>query len=437
MRETKINFLDEIDLKHKNVFMRVDFNVPIKDGRVIDAYRIHKALPSIRYILKEGGRLVLGSHLGRPTKNKRDAFSLKPVAEYLTEELGFEILFIEQPDSEAPKALLNGLKGNQIILLENLRFHEGEMNKDKRFAEKLASYTNVYINEGFSISHREHSSITLLPELIPERGIGFHFQEEMAELDRIRFHSESPFFVIIGGSKISDKISILNSLADRADEFFIGGMIAYTFLKAKGISVGDSPVESDCLNIASDFMHRLKVRGKTLWLPEDHIVVKKIQKPYEIQTTKGNSVPAGYKAVDIGPRTQKIFCKEIKRSKSLLWNGPLGLFELDEFSKGTSVFAKHAGNHEKAYRVVGGGHSALAVREYEDSINYVSTGGGASLHYLQGTSVPGIESIRVPEAPIDERVYDEDGYDQHGYNEDGYDAEGYDANGCDENGYFE
>ena len=397
MSEMKINHLNEIELKHKNVFMRVDFNVPIKDGHVIDAYRIHKALPSIRYVLKKGGRLVLGSHLGRPTKNKRNEFSLKPVAEYLTEELGFEVLFVEQPDSEAPKALLKGLKDNQIILLENLRFHEGEMGKDKRFAEKLASYTDVYINEGFSISHREHASIVLLPELILSRGIGFHFQKEMAELDRIRFHSKSPFFVVIGGSKISDKISILNSLVDQADEFFIGGMIAYTFLKAKGVSVGDSPVESDCLNIASDFMHRLKVRGKTLWLPEDHVIVKKLKKPYEIKTTKTPSIPSGYKAVDIGPRTQKTFCKEIKRSKSLLWNGPLGLFELDEFNKGTSLFAQHVGDHEKAYRVIGGGHSALAVREIEDRINYVSTGGGASLHYLKGTSIPGIESIRVPD----------------------------------------
>ena len=395
MSEFQIHHLNEMDLKHKKIFMRVDFNVPIKDGHITDPHRIHKALPSIRYILRKGGHLVLASHLGRPTKHKKDDFSLRPVAEYLTETLGFEVLFVEEPDSELPQILLKGLKENQLILLENLRFHPGEIARDRTFAEKLASYTDIYVNEGFSISHRDHTSITLLPELIPERCIGFHFQKEIKELDRIRLNAPSPFFVILGGSKVNDKIPLLNSLVDQADEFFIGGVIAYTFLKAQGVNVGNSLVETNVLNAVSDFIERLKLRGKPLWLPKDHFIVKDLKKPYQIEITQGDVIKDGYQGMDIGPRTQESFCKEIKRCQSLFWNGPLGFFEQEAFSKGTALLAKSIGEHKDAHRVVGGGHSALAVRGLEDDINYVSTGGGASLHYLQGSSIPGMNSISV------------------------------------------
>ena len=393
MAEMKLNRLQDINFTNKRVFMRVDFNVPIKNGRVLDTHRIHKALPSIRYILEKKGRLILASHLGRPTKNKKEEFSLKPVAEYLTEEFGFEIIFVEEPDSRLPHMLLKGLKENQILLLENLRFHEGEQNKDQHFAERLASYSDIYINEGFSISHRDHASITLLPQLIPVKAIGFQFQKEIKELDRVLRGKESPFFVILGGSKVADKIPLLDNLIEKADEFFIGGAMAYIFLKAKGVKVGDSLVHSEYLNKISNFLNRFEAKKKTLWLPEDHIITKNLNKPYQVETTQGPSIPEGYIGMDIGPRTRERYCKEIERSKFLFWNGPLGFFERSEFSQGTELVAQAIAQHKGAYRIVGGGHSAFAIKDFEKEIDHVSTGGGASLHYLKERSTLGMKSI--------------------------------------------
>ena len=395
MKKTKIHFLDELDVKDKNVFMRVDFNVPLVDGQVKDSHRIDKTLPSIRYVLEHGGRLILGSHLGRPEGILDPQLSLKPVAEYLTEKHNLEVIFLDEPDSEAPPVLLPGLKGNQLILLENLRFHKGEIGGDREFAKKLASYTDIYINEGFSISHRAHTSVSLVPEYVSHQGGGFLLQKEMEQLDYIRLNPKKPFFVILGGSKVKDKIPLLESLIDRADEFFIGGLIAYTFLKAKGVSVGRSPVETKQLKQVADFIERMKERGKTLWLPKDHLVVNHSTPVGSAKTTKGEDIPENYKGVDIGPLTQKMFAERIAHSHSLFWNGPMGLFEEEAFSLGTHTLAQAVASHGKAHRVVGGGHSALAVRDYEDKINHVSTGGGASLHYLQRGDIPGIQSIRM------------------------------------------
>lgn len=393
--KTKIHFLDELDVKGKNVFMRVDFNVPLLDGQVKDPHRIDKTLPSIRYILGNGGRLVLGSHLGRPEGNLDPQLSLKPVAEYLTEKHNLEVIFLDEPDSEALPVLLPGLKSNQLILLENLRFHKGETEGDRKFAKKLAFYMDVYINEGFSISHRAHTSMSLVPEYVSCRGGGFLLQKEMEQLDYIRLNPKKPFFVILGGNKVKDKIPLLESLIDQADEFFIGGLIAYTFLKAKGIPVGCSSVETEQLKQVADFIERMKERGKTLWLPQDHLIVNHSTSVGSAKTTKGEDIPENYQGVDIGPLTRKVFAKQIAHSKSLFWNGPMGLFEEEAFSLGTRLLAQAVAAHGKAHRVVGGGHSALAVRDYEDQINHVSTGGGASLHYLQKGDIPGIQSIRM------------------------------------------
>lgn len=391
----KIHFLDELDLKNKNVFMRVDFNVPLADGAVKDSHRIDKILPSIRYVLEQGGRLVLGSHLGRPEGQPEPEFSLKPVAEYLTETHNLEVLFLDEPDSEAPPFLLPGLKGNQLILLENLRFHKGETEGDREFAKKLASYTDIYINEGFSISHRAHASVVLLPELVSCRGGGFLLREEMKQLDYIRLNPEKPFFVILGGSKVKDKIPLLESLIDQADEFFIGGLIAYTFLKAQGVSVGHSPVEEGHLKQVADFIERIREREKVLWLPKDHRVVNYSNSLDSVRITKRREIPENYKGMDIGPLTTKEFTERIAHAHSLFWNGPMGFFEEEAFGSGTRALARAIASHKTAHRVVGGGHSALAVRDYEDHINHVSTGGGASLHYLRGANIPGVQSIQM------------------------------------------
>ena len=393
--QTKVHFLDELDVKDKNVFMRVDFNVPLVGGKIKDSHRIDKALPSIRYVLDQGGKLILGSHLGRPEGKSDPQFSLKPVAEYLTEKHKLEVIFLEEPDSEAPPILLPSLKNNQLILLENLRFHKGETEGDRGFAKKLAFYTDVYINEGFSISHRAHASVVSLPESVSCRGGGFLLRQEMEQLDYIRLNPAKPFFVILGGSKVKDKIPLLESLIDRADEFFIGGLIAYTFLKAKGVSVGHSPVETRQIKQAADFMERIKERDKTLWLPKDHLIVDPSMPLGSVMVTEGENIPENGQGVDIGPLTRKAFAERIAHSRSLFWNGPLGLFEKEDFSLGTRTLAQAIASHKTAHRVVGGGHSALAVREYEDQVNHVSTGGGAGLHYLQGASIPGIQSIRM------------------------------------------
>ena len=413
--KTKIYFLDELSLNGKNVFMRVDFNVPVAEGRVLDSRRIDKTLPSIRYVLEKGGRLILGSHLGRPKGAPSGALSLKPVAEYLTEQKDLEVMFVDEPDSEAPHFLLTGLKNPQVILLENLRFHKGETGRDKDFAKRLAAYTDVYINEGFSISHRAHASMTLLPEYAPRRGGGFLLQEEMKQLDYIRTKPEKPFFVILGGSKVKDKIPLLESLIDQTDEFFIGGLAAYTFLKAQGVSVGDSPVETEQLNRVADFMERIRWRGKSLWLPRDHVIsgaepsstekgrkkapLKTPQPANDlkapIQITQGADIPEGRTGVDIGPQTREVWTKRLSRARSLFWNGPMGIFEKEAFSQGTRAVARAVAEHKKAHRVVGGGHSAVAVRDYEDQINHISTGGGAGLQYLCGGNIPGIQSLQV------------------------------------------
>lgn len=390
MKKLKLKFLKDFDFKDKNVFMRVDFNVPLQGKKIMDSHRIEKTLPSIRFILEKGGRLLLASHLGRPKGKKDIQLSLKPVAEYLSKVKKLEVLFVEEPDSEAPKRLFPGLKNHQVILLENLRFHPGEESQDKHFAKHLASYTDIYINEGFGISHREHSSVTLLPQEISHKGLGLQFETEIEKLDIIRSHkAKKPFLVILGGSKLKDKIPLMESLIDQTDEFLIGGLMAYTFLKAIGKSVGNTFVEQGFLSKVSLFIDRLKGRGKKIFLPVDHIIEQK----GKLEILNTDQLPRGTVGLDIGPATLKLFQKRIKKAQSIFWNGPMGFFEREEFCSGTQGLAKAIAEQKQAYRLVGGGHSALAVKDFEQDIDHVSTGGGASLLYLQGNSLPGLKSL--------------------------------------------
>ena len=403
MEEKRLKFLKDIDFRNKRVFFRADFNVPLKDGKVLDGWRVDKAMPSVRHVLEQGGRLLLASHLGRPEGKKDPALSMKPVAEYLSERYGLEVFLMEETDSEAPACLINGLKSHQAILLENLRFHPGEKGRDREFAERLASSMEIYINEGFGVSHRNHSSLTLVPEMIPVCGAGLLFQKEIEQLDSLRSggekrpQNERPFFVILGGCKIDDKIPLLESLIDQADEFFIGGQAAFVFLRAAGVNVGaslDSSLGSSLkgaglLPRAAFLMERLKERGKALWLPADHVIVKEGEK----SITGDENIPERAAGMDIGPVTQKIFCREILRARAIFWNGPLGCFEKEEFAKGTKRLAETVAGHTGARRIVGGGHSAAMVRGFEEQLDHVSTGGGASLSYLKGDKLPGLQSL--------------------------------------------
>ena len=388
MKKRKLRSLKDFDLKDKNIFMRVDFNVPLHEKKVLDSYRIKKTLPSIHYALEQGGRLLLASHLGRPGGKKERSLSLKPVAEYLSETQNLEVLFVEKPDSEAPKMLLPGLKNRQLLLLENLRFHPGEEKQDRQFIKKLASYTDIYINEGFGISHRKHSSVYFLPQEISQKGLGLQFEKELEKLDRIRSsQAKKPFFVILGGSKVKDKIPLMEALIDQADEFLIGGLMAYTFLKAMGRSVGKTFVETQSLSMVSHFIDRLKGRNKIISFPIDHIV--EVQGQVKIQEELSEEAVGR----DIGPKSLKLFQEKIQQARSLFWNGPMGFFEKEEFRLGTQGVAETISQCKQAYRVVGGGHSALAVRDFEQDIDHVSTGGGAGLSYLQGKSLPGLDSL--------------------------------------------
>ncbi|MCY4321737.1 MAG: phosphoglycerate kinase [Bdellovibrionaceae bacterium] len=404
MRQFQLKNLRQIELKNKNVFMRVDFNVPLKDKKIIDSYRIEKAFPSIEYVLEQGGRLVLASHLGRPKGKVDKELSLKPVAKYLSEAKNLEVFFIEDPKSLLPKKLLKGLKKTQVILLENLRFHKGEESLDKNFAKRIASYTDIYVNEGFGISHRKNSSVTLIPELVSQRALGFQFEKELEKLDIILDNKiKKPFCVILGGSKLEDKIPLMEALLDKMDELLVGGLMSYTFLKAQGKQVGQTFVEEKRLSKVREFIERLEVRNRKIFLPVDFIV----EDEGKIKTVTQSHFPESAIGKDIGPKTREIFDKRIQQAHSIFWNGPLGLFEKEEFSMGTHHITKALIQNKQAYRVVGGGHSALALRGFEQEVDHVSTGGGASLFYLKGQGLPGLKSLLSELSPLENQLRQE------------------------------
>lgn len=391
MRQLKLNTLQDIDFKDKNVFMRVDFNVPIRDGQVIHTLRIQKVLPSIRLVLEKGGRLLLASHLGRPGGRVRPKLSLEPVAKALADISGLEVVFIEEVTSPLPRLLLAGLKPHQVILLENLRFHTGEEAQDMGFAKHFAGFTDIYVNEGFGIAHRENVSVTLLPELVPHKALGLQFAHEMEQLDRLKSPpaSRRPFCVILGGGKLKDKFPLMEALIDPADEFVIGGLMAYPFLKALGRSTGDF-MDRTFVSRAKNFMERLNTRGKRLFLPMDHIAQKSSGRVFHCENY---DIPSGAMGRDIGPKTLSLFKERIARARSVFWNGPMGFFEKEDFRAGSLGVAEALAGSSKAFRIVGGGHSALAIGDFAKDMDYVSTGGGAALAYLKDGHLPGLKSL--------------------------------------------
>ena len=427
--------LPDLDFQGKTVFVRADFNVPLKNGAVLDARRIDKTLPSLQYIKERGGRIVLASHLGRPVLKKgrpslKDAkrLSLLPVGEYLSAQSNYEVLFVDKPDSSLPRSLVRRLKSNQIILLENLRFHPGEKGCEKQFARKLVSCADIYINEGFSVSHRRAAGTVLAPSFTPERAAGFLFQKEIEGLRRLLHSKERPFYVLLGGSKAADKIPLLKSLLSEADAFFIGGAAGLVFLKAQGVKIPSGPIDSILLAQAKDFLKQAKEKGKKVFLPADHLTAKSLhaKETETALTTAFGTAPAGtfpaaafparkfsapggrksaessakakapagaFVVGDIGPQTRAFFTEEIQKAKRIFWNGPMGFFENPLFAEGTTALAEAVARCKSAYRVVGGGHSFLAVKDFEKEIDHISTGGGASLQFLQGEELPGLQSL--------------------------------------------
>jgi len=395
-----IKSIENFQLEDKHLFLRLDLNVPLNDEcEITDDTRIRAALPTIRYAIDKGAKIILASHLGRPKGiADRGRFSLEPVAKYLTDLLEKEIILVEESRSHAHKALLAGLKPSQIIMLENLRFDVGEEKNDRDFAQWIASFSDIYINDAFGASHRAHASIVALPELMRhKRGLGFLMRKEIEMLDRVRLNPEHPFITVLGGAKVSDKIEVIEVLMDKVDTLIIGGAMAYTFLASQNISVGKSLVEKDKVKFAGELIDRAKGRGKRLLVPLDHVITKDIKDTASLKTTDSAAIPEGWMGVDIGPKTIAAYAAELSRGKTIFWNGPMGVFETPEFSTGTFAVAK-AMTESSAVTVVGGGDSASAAQAsgLAEKFSHISTGGGASLEFLQGDKLPGVEALRAP-----------------------------------------
>ncbi len=394
--------LGDFEFKDQNVFLRVDFNVPLShEGnvtKITNDKRIRAAIPTIQYILDHGGRIVLASHLGRPEKEEeRHLYRIEPVAAHLGELMGLEVILIEDPASDAPKALMQTLRPKQILMLENLRYDEGEVENSSELAAHWSSYTDIYINDAFGACHRAHASIEALPKLVTKKGIGFLIEKEISNLDAVIFHPEHPYVAILGGAKVSDKIPVIEKLMDVVDIFIVGGAMAYTFLAAQGVAVGKSRVEKDKVGFTKEMLGRLDARNKKILLPIDHLVVSDLgSKTPSVSPTA--AIAADMLGVDIGPKTIALYAAELRSAKAVFWNGPMGIFEREEFSKGTFGIAKALADlNGHAHTIVGGGDSAAAAEAsgYADQMTHISTGGGASLEYLQGEKLPGLEILRA------------------------------------------
>lgn len=391
----KIKSIKDINLKGKRVLIRVDFNCPMnKDGSVADDNRIQASLPTIEYAIEQDAKVILMSHLGRPDGKKDPKYTLEPVGERLAYLLKKEIIFVEDCIGDGVWAVLENLQAGSVALLENLRFYKEEEANDKHFAQQLAKLCDVYISDAFGTVHRAHASTAGIAEFVKEKGAGLLLQKEIDNLGAVLEHPEKPFFAILGGAKVSDKIAIVENFSKNADVMIIGGAMAYTFLKAKGFNVGASLVENDKIELAKKIINRFETKGLRLLLPVDHVVTKELKEGAEWELTKDENIPEGMKGVDIGPKTIAMFKEALKEAKMVVWNGPMGVFEIKPFNNGTVEIAKMLAE-SSAHTVVGGGDSASAVKKagVMDKITHVSTGGGASMEFLEGTKLPGIAAL--------------------------------------------
>lgn len=391
--------LKDLDLNGKKVLMRVDFNVPLdNNGNITDDTRIRASLPSIRYVLDHGGSLVLMSHLGRPKGIKDQKFSLKPCAERLSKLLHQDVELAGDSVGPEVEKKASNLKKGEAILLENLRFHAGEEKPDKNpeFAKELAKLADLYVNDAFGTAHRAHASTAVVAQYFPGKAAsGFLLENEISFLNSALVAPVHPFYAIIGGAKISSKIGVLKALTQKADALFIGGGMAYTFLKAKGIAIGKSIHEDEFLNEARQLMNACQGTNKKIYLPLDIVAADKVSPGANTVMVDANKgIPEGYEGVDIGPETIKLFTEELKKAKTVFWNGPLGVFEQKEFAKGTDAIAK-AVSQSHAMTIVGGGDSIAAIEAagVSNKITHISTGGGATLEFIEFGTLPGIEAL--------------------------------------------
>ena len=385
----------DLSLKGKRVFMRVDFNVPLNDAlEITDDTRIQASLPSIKLAVEKGARLILSSHLGRPKGKPNPKMSLKPAAARLSQLLGKPVAFA--PDCIGPEveAMAKAMKDGDVLLLENLRFHPEEEKNDPEFSKKLAALAEVYVNDAFGSAHRAHASTEGITKFLSPCAAGLLMERELEYLGKAVQNPERPYIAIVGGAKVSDKIELLQNLMKFANSVLIGGAMAYTFLKAKGIEVGLSKVEDDKLNLARDLMQFGERREIQVCLPIDHIVAEKVDASAAAELVTTPSIPANRLGVDIGPATRAAYAAEIARAKTIVWNGPMGVFEIDQFAAGTLAVARAVAD-SSAVSIVGGGDSVAAVHKagIEAKISHISTGGGASLEFLSGMTLPGVAAL--------------------------------------------
>jgi 3-phosphoglycerate kinase len=383
----------DLDLRGKRVLVRVDFNVPIKDGEVTDDTRIQRALPTIRYLLSERARPILISHLGRPKGEPDPEYAMDPVAKRLEELLGEPVLKLDAAVGPEVEKELENWDGRGVVLLENSRFYPGETKNDPEFSEQLASLADLYVDDAFGAAHRAHATTVGVAERLPAAA-GLLLEEEVDYLDGVLEDPERPFVAILGGAKVSDKLGVIESLLAVADTLLIGGAMCFTFFKAQGHEVGKSLVEDDYLEEAKRLMDEA---GEKLVLPVDVVVADEMEEGAEGETVGVNSIPSDKMGLDIGPRTVELFREHISGAKTIFWNGPMGVFEIDAFAKGTEGVARTvaAASAEGATSVIGGGDSVAAVRKLglEDEMSHISTGGGASLEYVEGKELPGVSAL--------------------------------------------
>lgn len=389
--------IEDLDVKGKKVVMRVDFNVPVQNGVITDDNRIVAALKSIKYVTDRGGMVILLSHFGRPKSADDKEFSLKIVADYLATKVDVPVHFAEDCIGDAAESVIAKAKSGEIVLLENVRFHKGETKNDSDFSKALAALGDMFVNDAFGSSHRAHSSVAGITEFLQPAAAGYLLEKEIRYLSESVNSPKRPFVAVLGGAKVSDKIPVIENLIDKVDTIIVGGGMTYTFYKAKGISVGNSIVEEDRIKLAGELMEKAASKGVNLLLPTDSVVAKEFSNDTEHKIVDEKGIEDGWMALDIGPKSVEQFSNTIKEAGTVIWNGPMGVFEMSNFSNGTFSVAKALANAtaKGTISIIGGGDSAAAIKEagLDKEVTHVSTGGGASLEYLEGKELPGITAL--------------------------------------------
>jgi phosphoglycerate kinase len=395
---TNITTVDQVNFKGRKALIRVDFNVPLNDQfEVTDDTRIQAALPTIKKILSDGGSVILMSHLGRPKGGPEDKYSLKHIVSDLKAAVGTEVKFADDCIGEEASEKAASLKDGEVLLLENLRFYKEETAGDKAFAEKLSKLGDIYVNDAFGTAHRAHASTSIIAQFFDDKVSGYLMQAELENADKVMEKADKPYTAIMGGAKISDKILIIERLLDKVDNLIIGGGMSYTFAKAQGGKIGNSLVENDNLDLALKLIEKAKKNGVNLLLPSDSVIADKFDNDASIKTAPNNDIPDGWMGLDIAEDSRKEFSEVISSSKTILWNGPMGVFEMSNFEAGTKAVAEAVVEATKngAFSLIGGGDSAAAVNKfgYGDEVSFVSTGGGALLEYMEGKELPGVKAL--------------------------------------------